>query len=204
MATDKMKELKTLIAEKDEMELQIKQLIEYLEKDGIGLNGSLVDADGFPLDDVNRVLSVRDARNKIARLQNDHKTIMKEIEHKMIDLHSTSRQSQPKSKLPVINNIQEDVVIDETEKPVFLVDEVSNDSPAQHAGLLVGDKIISFGPVKDTLKNVGELVQNSENRPISVRLHRTEDGNRKAKVVSITPKKWNGRGLLGCHLVPIK
>jgi hypothetical protein len=35
---------------------------------GFGMRGNLVDKQGFPLNDVDKILSVREARNKVARM----------------------------------------------------------------------------------------------------------------------------------------
>jgi len=51
---------------------------------GLGLKGNLIDNEGFPIDDVSLVLETRDARHKLACLQTDLKTIMKEIEAAMM------------------------------------------------------------------------------------------------------------------------
>lgn len=37
---------------------------------GVGLKGNLVDKDGFPIDDVNKILLVRELRNKLASKNN--------------------------------------------------------------------------------------------------------------------------------------
>lgn len=59
-------ELKQLAQRKDEIEKEIKELVEYLNSSGFGLSGNLVDKDGFPLSDVEKILSIRNARNKFA------------------------------------------------------------------------------------------------------------------------------------------
>ncbi len=47
---------------------------------GAGLKGGLIDAQGFPIDDTQKVISVRQLRNRLACLQTDLKAVMKEIE----------------------------------------------------------------------------------------------------------------------------
>ncbi len=47
---------------------------------GAGLKGGLIDAQGFPIDDTQKVISVRQQRNRLACLQTDLKAVMKEIE----------------------------------------------------------------------------------------------------------------------------
>jgi 26S proteasome non-ATPase regulatory subunit 9 len=94
------------------------------------------------------------------------------------------------------------VKVEETtnrEGEVFaVIAQVVSGSPASEAGLLVNDKLIQFGSLNksncpSSLKPIGELVLNSENRTIQLVILRSSQ----VKYVSVTPKKWNGRGLLG-------
>ena len=88
-------------------------------------------------------------------------------------------------------------------KPFAKIDIVTNGSPANDAGLKVGDLIIEFGTQNVTnfksLADIGQLVQNSQNRNVRVKLLR--DG--KVNTLTLVPKKWSGQGLLGCKLVPL-
>jgi 26S proteasome non-ATPase regulatory subunit 9 len=57
--------VRELIAKKDSIESQIKELIDVLEaQNGVGMNGHLVDEDGYPRSDID-VYAVRVARNKV-------------------------------------------------------------------------------------------------------------------------------------------
>lgn len=56
----------------------------------VGMNESLLDADGFPRADID-VYAVRQARHQIICLQNDLKAIMKEIEQGLINVHAEAR-----------------------------------------------------------------------------------------------------------------
>jgi 26S proteasome non-ATPase regulatory subunit 9 len=98
--------------------------------------------------------------------------------------------------------------------PFAVIDEVTEGSPASTAGLLLGDQVISFGGVtggsgggggsgawgasSDTLPRVAALLAEREGTAVSVwvlrRGERTE--------VAVTPRRWDGRGLLGCHMRP--
>jgi 26S proteasome non-ATPase regulatory subunit 9 len=77
------------------------------------------------------------------------------------------------------------------------VDEVSSNSPASQAGLAVGDLVFDFGGItKQTsngLKALADLVRDSENRAV----HLTVKRNGKNLHLTLTPRKWEGRGLLG-------
>lgn len=88
-------ELDRLLAEKQRLEDNIEALTEFLTGPNMpGLSGNLIDEEGFPRADVD-LYQVRDARNKIARYQNDHRAVMKEIEKALHDLHSKKCVSVP-------------------------------------------------------------------------------------------------------------
>ena len=78
-------------------------------------------------------------------------------------------------------------------------------SPAEQAGLLEGDLILSFGKISlDThdspMPAVGQLVPEAAGAQseidIVVRRQNT------IHTVQLMPKPWAGRGLIGCHIVP--
>lgn len=75
---------------------------------------------------------------------------------------------------------------------------------------MVGDKIQKFGDADwlthEKLARVAQIVGRSEGMPIGVTLLRKKDGGEdmEQKEVILTPRRdWGGRGLLGCHLLPI-
>ena len=87
--------------------------------------------------------------------------------------------------------------------PFARVDFINLGSPSQDAGLQSGDLIVEFGTQNNSnLKNlmdIGNLVMNSENRPIRIKLMR----NGIPMTLNLVPKKWSGKGLLGCKMVPL-
>ncbi len=63
-----MQELKGLMNKKDELEKEIEMLVGSLNAPGMpGIEGGLVDKDGFPLEDVALIISVREQRGRLAR-----------------------------------------------------------------------------------------------------------------------------------------
>jgi 26S proteasome non-ATPase regulatory subunit 9 len=59
--------LQNLIKEKDEMEQEIRRITaELTGPGGPGLEGGLVDKDGFPIADYYKVVDVREKRGKLA------------------------------------------------------------------------------------------------------------------------------------------
>ncbi|CAI5457417.1 unnamed protein product [Closterium sp. Yama58-4] len=105
--------------------------------------------------------------------------------------------------------------------PFAVVDEVTPGSPAEVDGVRLGDRLLRFGSVAagaagdltegreggegsravagaELLKQVAAELQGSEGRGVSMTVLRA--GNVVELVV--TPRRWGGRGLLGCHLSP--
>ncbi|PRP73160.1 26S proteasome non-ATPase regulatory subunit 9-like [Planoprotostelium fungivorum] len=203
-------DVKVLMNKKDELEVEIKELHDFLRDKGLGTTGGLVDNDGFPLSDVDKVISVREARGKLARLQNDHIALMKEIENAMVQVHSQAKSHRTETVSTKTNHStsveQEDLSRYDHVAKFARVADVTANSPAALARLKVDDEILEFGSIHSTnnngLKAVGELVRDSENRQIQVVVRRRENEQVTTKILMLTPKKWDGRGLLGCHIVP--
>lgn len=83
-----------LIAKKEQIERSINDCGQILAANkNVGMNESLLDAEGFPRADVD-VYAVRQARHQIICLQNDLKAIMKEIEQGLVAVHTEARTSQ--------------------------------------------------------------------------------------------------------------
>ncbi|CAL1616614.1 unnamed protein product [Knipowitschia caucasica] len=193
-----MEEVQNLIKKKDEMEEQIKAYYDVLEDQGVGTQGSLIDEEGFPRDDVN-LYQIRTARNQIACLQNDHKAIMAQIEDALHQLHSQEKDTRGSGA-----SRDEPMEEEEASAAAFArVDAVTAGSPAHTAGLRVGDEVIEFGSVNShnfqNLQNIASVVQHSEGRALRVVVVRSGD----RCPLTLTPQRWSGRGLLGCNIVPV-
>lgn len=89
--------------------------------------------------------------------------------------------------------------------PLARVNTVEPGSPAAEAGLLVDDRVLSFGPIHDTMEGIGELVQQAAaaHQRIGVRVHRGSGVSSNLLLLVLAPKSWSGRGFLGCHIVPV-
>ncbi|XP_033096763.1 26S proteasome non-ATPase regulatory subunit 9-like [Anneissia japonica] len=198
LSLEKLKEdVQTLIVGKEEIEKEIKELSEVLksQKD-VGMNGPLIDGEGYPRNDID-VYTVRTARHRIICLQNDYKTKMDDIEKALHELHGAQRDQLEKSVEPV--QIEEARL-----SPFAKIDLVTPGSPAETGDFRVGDEVVYFGSVhKGNFKNIqaiGSIVQNSQGKPIRVIVLRDS----KRIVLSLTPQRWSGRGLLGCNIVPLR
>uniref|UniRef100_A0A1A8CIA6 26S proteasome non-ATPase regulatory subunit 9 n=1 Tax=Nothobranchius kadleci TaxID=1051664 RepID=A0A1A8CIA6_NOTKA len=194
-----MDDVKNLIKKKDEIEEQIKAYYDVLEDQGVGVEGPLVDAEGYPRDDVN-LYQIRNARHNISCLQNDHKAIMAEIEEALHKLHAREKAKRGQDEAEE-EAMEQQVTLP---PPFARVDSVTEGSPASGAGLRVGDEIIEFGSVNtenfQNLQNIAAVVQHSEGKPLRVSVIRS---GQKAQM-SLTPQRWSGRGLLGCNIVPVQ
>ncbi|KAJ7859433.1 hypothetical protein B0H13DRAFT_2075126 [Mycena leptocephala] len=89
-------------------------------------------------------------------------------------------------------------------KPFAKVDGVSPGSPAAEAGLQREDLVVKFGSLtqqsfsSSSLTPLMDIVAAYENRSIPLKVLRSEQ----MVFLSLTPRAWEGRGLLGCHIVP--
>ncbi|XP_072269880.1 26S proteasome non-ATPase regulatory subunit 9 [Pyxicephalus adspersus] len=197
-----MSDVQQLIAKKDEIEAQIKAYYDVLEdQKNIGMDGPLVDIEGYPRADVD-LYQVRTARHNIICLQNDHTAIMKEIEEALYSLHARDKEKRLRDEVEAQAEAQQQKL--DLPLPFARVDAVTPGSPASMSGLQVGDEIIAFGSVNtnnfQNLQNIATVVQHSEGRPLSVTVIR--DG--KSVHLGLTPQRWSGKGLLGCNIIPIK
>lgn len=209
-------QIKGKMQERDRLEANISECTTRLEASGAGLHNQLIDKEGFPRADID-VSAVRADRHKVAVLTNDHKRITNQIEQLMHELHAEVR------KAPAVDAAQRPRTTDASSslaapaqpaatvtsaaasaiRPFAVIDEMSASSPAEEAGLQVGDQLISFADVSaqtaNTLPSVAATLQANENREVEARLLRRGS----ALSVKLTPHTWGGRGLLGCHLRPI-
>jgi len=221
------KQLLELMAQKQAIEKKIAEL----SSSTVPRDMPLVDADGFPRADLD-VHTIRITRNELATLHTDHRDLMKRIATTMNEYHATlpkrpaaartgetaggsgvekkeekrsqpapTSPQQPVAEQPQIQPSSSAAAV--ASEPFYLVDQVSDDSPASAAGLRLGDKVVQFGSVtkaneqKDSIVGV---VKSSVGQPIRVVV------NRGSSIVELrlVPQEWSGRGLLGCHLSPMR
>ncbi|EGZ23198.1 hypothetical protein PHYSODRAFT_483990 [Phytophthora sojae] len=95
--------------------------------------------------------------------------------------------------------------------PFAQVLSVTQSSPAMEATLQSGDLLVEFGGIVSStpkcLISMAECVQKNVNNNILVVLLRPvkdQDDNFEELRVSLCPRKWKGKGLLGCQLSPYK
>lgn len=93
-------------------------------------------------------------------------------------------------------------------RPFAIVDELTQGSPAETAGLYLHDKIIQFGPITGqtphTLQSIAQMLSESaEGRDVETVVLRSDGYRENVIVLTLRLQKWKGRGLLGCHLRPL-
>ncbi|XP_062999866.1 26S proteasome non-ATPase regulatory subunit 9 [Elgaria multicarinata webbii] len=195
-------DVQLLLKRKDEIEAQIKAYYEVLEDQrGVGMNEPLVDVEGYPRADVD-VYQVRTARHNIICLQNDHKALMQEVEQALHQLHARDKEKREKDEAEARAE-----ACDRSQalpQPFARVNAVSPGSPASFSGLQVDDEIAEFGSVNtrnfQSLQNIATVVQHSEGKPLSVTVIRRGEKLH----LGLTPKRWSGKGLLGCNILPLQ
>ena len=100
-------------------------------------------------------------------LTNDHKRLTNQIEQLMHELHADARRApasdsakrartleandkltmptQPAASMPSMTPIL---------RPFAVIDEVSGNSPAEEAGLVVGDQLVAFADITGQMQNI--------------------------------------------------
>ncbi|XP_055916462.1 26S proteasome non-ATPase regulatory subunit 9 [Eupeodes corollae] len=195
-----------LMADKDKVEKSISDYGAILSSnDNVGMKGPLIDAEGYPRNDID-VYQVRQARQQIMCLQNDHKKLMSEIEKLLHQVHKEAADEENSagisSKAAAISLESPSMEVAEPLNVIVNVNLVSPGSPAEDAGLRIGDAIVQFGSInsknfENNLFQIGALVNNMENQRIALKAKRNEQ----ILDLILIPKKWSGRGLLGCNIV---
>ena len=221
--SDKREELLKLDKERKKLEEKIASLTEFLNGPGMpGVDGSLIDRDGFPKPGLDHV-TIRTVRHDLICTQNDLKNLMEKIEKKMASYFEeiNNKKSEEIEEEPKKNNFN-----NKEEKTTDAVDEDKNKendmeqnmkeafakivsveigSPAEEAGLKPEDHIINFNGVlykgvsHNPLITLSEIVKNKigEEIPVSI-VRKNKDNILHMEKLNIIPHTWNGRGVLGC------
>ncbi|CDY55009.1 BnaA10g29350D [Brassica napus] len=207
-------ETMALMDKRAAMETEMNSIVERLcNPGGPGLSGNLVDSEGFPREDID-IPAVRAQRRRLAELRNEHSEITDKINVNIQILHSvrpTSRASSAKDSGPQERSLSGEVAslsqtsgftvtsrAMDTSIPFAMVDEITESSPAAEDGLQLGDQVVKFGNVEggdNLLPRLAAEAQANQGQAVSVGVIRQG-----AKLdLSVTPRVWQGRGLLGCH-----
>ncbi|KAJ2986846.1 hypothetical protein NUW58_g4837 [Xylaria curta] len=196
---------------KDNMEAELKALGGVLDSHGVNMETPLITRDGFPRADID-VAQIRTTRSRIIHLKNDYKDLMNAIEKYLHEHFASLQDTSDGTSNPNPNTratMMGDTLPDILEVPFAKVNSVVGNSPAEAAGLKAGDEIRNFGYVNksnhDNLRKVAECVQGNEGQRVLVKVsRRTDSGTRQELQLYLIPQRnWGGRGLLGCHILPV-
>ena len=224
---DKRKEILELDSKKLKLEEKIKSLTDYLNQEGMpGVNGSLIDGEGFPFPNLD-LIKIREARHDLICSQNDLNKIMSQIELKISsyfeEIQSKNLKKANENKNDSIkdfnnpkNIISLPGIEDESYRgigsggllePFAKISYVNCNSPAEKAGLMNNDFILNFGGFifkgssVNPLQAISTLVRDNINKELKVTIARKIE-NEKLNIIEIKliPQYWEGNGVLGCKL----
>lgn len=199
--------VKALVDRRAGLEEEMNIIIARLSAPGMpGIKGSVLDSEGFPRADID-VHAVRTDRHRLAVLKTDHTSLTASIEQELAKLFSSQQQQEPRAPAePKRARLEVPTPAAPTPSAVGVIDEVSSSSPAEAAGLTVGDVVLSLGGVTNTgdrdacMRRVAQAVGASEGRSLEVVVMRQGQ----QLTVALVPQQWGGRGLLGCHMRPMQ
>ncbi|KAI5676243.1 hypothetical protein M9H77_07193 [Catharanthus roseus] len=221
VGADLKAEIMKLMEKRSALEAEMNAIIESLcQPGGPGLSRNLVDSEGFPRADID-IPTVRANRCRLAVLRNDHEDITEKINQNIQVLHSaklapTSVAAEDTSDM-VTNNHSTNIGISATSnysdlgstssamnvdvilsKPFAMVDEITEGSPAAEDGLQLGDQVVKFGHVEfgeNLLQRLAAEAQANRGQALPMIVLR------QGAIINltVTPRVWEGRGLLGCH-----
>ena len=154
-------------------------------------------------------------------LRNDLKNITEQIEIALHSLHAQQREGLGLSdKISILDEFTQETV------PFAKVGAVTEESPAAKAvneitfcdlvvihflmfifhslqGLKSDDLVLAFGTLRiknfTSLQDVARIVQHSVDKEVPLVVRRSS----KLFPLTLTPRHWSGKGLLGCVLLPI-
>ncbi|KAJ6330741.1 hypothetical protein OIU76_009357 [Salix suchowensis] len=174
----------------------------------------------FPRSDID-IPVVRAERHRLAELRNDHKEITEKIDENIQVLHSSRLATKDSGNDGVSNHqnsvsgnavpsaTSHNVVLRDSSSsmdvdmmasiPFAVVDEIADASPTAEDGLQLGDQLVKFGAVEyqvgeNLLQKLASEAQANQGHAVPVIVMRQG-----APInLSLTPRVWPGRGLLGC------
>ncbi|KAI3647695.1 hypothetical protein MP228_007916 [Amoeboaphelidium protococcarum] len=192
-----------LLRQKEQLESQLRLLQQQMvtvDGEQIGMHEPLIDRDGYPRADMD-IMQIRQMRVQTIELQNDLRTLMKQIDL-ALQMHFTTRVGTQSGQINDKDNNKNaggNASSENANATFAVIERVVFDSPAWECGLRDGDKIVSFGDIKqqssgDKLKKIADLVRDNQDQIIQVTVVRNTD----TLQFDLVPHQWDGQGTLGC------
>ncbi|KAH9806387.1 PDZ domain-containing protein [Citrus sinensis] len=190
VGTNLKAEIMSLMEKRSALEADMNAIIDRLsQSNGPGLSGNLVDSEGFPRTDIDIHL-VRSERRRLAGddggSNNQNPSILGTVQ-------SASFNNAVPRNSPAAMDV--DVII---RRPFAVIDEITDASPAAEDGLQLGDQVLKFGTVEagdNLLERLAAEGRKNQGNAVPVVIMR-QGG---LINLAVTPRPWQGRGLLGCH-----
>ena len=179
-----------------------KELEEIVSELGAESSSNLLDDEGFPRSDVD-IVAIKTLRKRALLLKNDISAKSEELGAALEALHAVAR---------VVTDGADGSVCElgapPPPVPFCVVGPVEAESPASLGGLKEGDRIFAWGKLRPvekgkpipSLKDLGEVAREcaTEGGALSLRVLRES-----AKLfLCLKPGVWNGKGILGCTILP--
>ncbi|TKY86230.1 hypothetical protein EX895_005055 [Sporisorium graminicola] len=188
----------SLLELQKQLDADIARHTAVLTSNGVNMQTPLIDAQGFPLADKD-LMAIRTAKQRINVLRNDSKALRDRVAQLLQLAINGDAVAQPPSAARGVGAAKNDELT-----PFAKVNSVAEGSPAQTAGLIQGDHIVRFGSVTaDDPKGLAALAAPGvvvDGTGIQIVVARHGESVR----LTLTPRAgWGGRGLLGCHLLPL-
>lgn len=192
-----------LLKQREDIEAQLLKQREILESNHVTMTTELVDVQGFPRADLD-IPTIRAARNRIHTLLNDRFYINEQIEKVL----PAALRSDGGTTCTQLTKPMPEAIAAHAGRPQPLgIRSVQALSPAAQAGLEAGDELLTWDDLQPiTAAHMSELpTRVKEGVSISLTVQRiSPEGYPIQLQLLLTPSsQWNGRGLLGCHIVPI-
>ncbi|CAG9464792.1 unnamed protein product [Pedinophyceae sp. YPF-701] len=193
-------------AQKDTVEAEMDACLARLNAPGQpGETEPLVDREGFPRDDVD-IPQIRTDRKRVIELRNDHKGIMKQLGELLTQLHAAVKHEVPRpsaADAAQTGAAPPDAPAAPATAPFAVIDQVAADSPAQAAGVQLGDRVVAVGDIRgppaEAFERVAAWLPTAEGVKVALVVER--EG--RLVTLALVPRRWGGRGLLGCHMKPL-
>ncbi|KAM7267722.1 hypothetical protein ACFE04_009888 [Oxalis oulophora] len=213
VATNVKTETINLMDKRSTVESQMTSIINSLTASGgPGIDGTLVDSEGFPLPEID-IPTIRAQRRHLIELKNDYKEITEKIDRNLQILHSArlpaklnDSGNQGASITDGVGSTASENAVAESSSamdvdvilklPFAVIDEITDSSPAAEDGLQLGDTILRFGNVEagdNLMQRLATEGQKNQGSAVPVTVMRQG-----AMInLTVTPRTWQGRGLLG-------
>lgn len=189
-----------LLDERKYIEAKLQHQRDILEANNVTMSTNVLDAQGFPRSDLD-IPTIRAARSQIRSLLHDRELVNTNLEALLPSALShgvsmdTNTSSLSKNNPHTPPNHQ------------LAIRSVQRNSPAATAGLEAGDLLLSWDELRPlTATHLSQLpLRVKESVPIALEVKRMRmDGQHMQVQLTLVPSShWEGRGLLGCHIVPV-